>query len=84
MTEEFRLSDKIETKMWAEDRVDPTREPDQFGEGFWVEDVKEFIRRLKENLNKSDFISSLHTMLYHTLLQHIEDEIDKLAGEDLK
>jgi len=41
---EFNLSEKIETKMWAEDMEDPTTEPDQFGDGLWMDDVKEFIK----------------------------------------
>jgi hypothetical protein len=84
MTEQFNLSEKIDyadfEASWYSDGT-----PSHFDRKsvFKLGDVKEFIRLLKKNLNESDFICSLHTMLYHSLLQHIEDEIDNLAGSKL-
>lgn len=78
---EFNLSEKEKTSEEINAAVsDYEYDTNRY---YLKKDVKEFIKRLKDNLNNSDFICSLHTMLYHNLLQHIEDEIDKLAGKSL-
>mgnify|MGYP007099617977 CR=1 FL=1 len=64
---EFNLSEKINGE-----------NKDGFGH-LWTEDVKEFIRLLKEDVNK---IQNSLRMSYNAQIQ-IHNAIDKLAGDKL-
>ena len=66
MNEEFKLSEKV--LQFSKDEIPVYNE----------EDVKEFIKRLKEYL---DYRESLGIGRYTT--EGIKEEIDKLAGSDL-
>jgi hypothetical protein len=70
--EEFNLSEKSEC--FGEDG-------EYIGRGYMEEDVKEFIRLLKEELSKSSVNSSQPTNIRMRAI--FNEKIDKLAGKEL-
>ncbi|MHA1225322.1 MAG: hypothetical protein ACTSPV_01100 [Candidatus Hodarchaeales archaeon] len=74
MKQEFNLSEKIVLKILEDLKESPKYEELMY---LRVEDVKEFIRRLKE-VFKNTKVSS-----YGWSWEYINKEIDKLAGEKL-
>lgn len=76
MSEEFNLSDRIEEIQIPCPEGKPGCLVYHFKRSIKTEDVKEFIRRLKEEVTKGCMGTSANCYL-------IKKEIDKLAGEKL-
>jgi|TARA_R100000093_G_scaffold13389_2_gene7850 hypothetical protein len=73
MTEEFNLSDKIERR-WRSHNKGMMRDP---AHRLSIEDVKEFIKELKE-------INQKFWDMGHFNPKTMDEQIDKLAGDELK
>lgn len=82
MEKEFNLSDKIHENIpvkYMFDDGDRTFEEGEEYDFIRVEDVKEFIKRLKEELNK--YCNNKDKVVYVELFK---EDIDKLAGDKLR
>jgi len=78
MEEEFNLSERRRIfKEGEEIWTDGTNEI------LLVEDVKEFIKRLKEELTDKEFIGMWQSMRIFQVQEQIKYVIDKLAGDKL-
>ena len=78
---EWNLSEKIEEN--PEEIMEEYELPEDEKEWIYVKDIKEFIKRLKEEVNKLTIYTKTSESPILVRRAYVFDRINKLAGEEL-